>query len=204
MKTKRSRLALTLSLAAVGTIALGATTARADWFSDAVQTLGLTGGGNSAKLYTVHTGKRPARIFFHSGLMKNLKAGVTKFDGPLVDAEIFCNRSGYRPLSFGDKVFPVKKSSPASPRVTVEASLAEKPGSHVPWQIHEACLAGRKSITLPVAVEGICKKSTDIFPTPVGKTSYEVSTPAKNATFKLSCIGYDVDTLAKCANGGCG
>ncbi len=204
MKNKHSRLVATLTFAAVGTLALGAGTARADWFSDFVETVGLTGGGNSAKIYKVHTSRSPARIIFHSGLMKGLKAGVTKYTGPRVDAEIFCNRSGYRPLSFGNKVFPVKKSAPASPRVNVEASLANKPGSHVPWQLHEACLAGNKSITLPVAAEGICKKSTDIFPTPVGNTSYKVSTPTKNAKFTLSCIGYDVDTLAKCANGGCG
>lgn len=159
-------------------IALGALfitgQARADIFED----IGLTGGGNSANIIEV---KGKGKLTFHKNDYTGGKDAVTDFTGPLVSAEIFCKRSGYRCSRLGETALSPKKNHETG---DVNASLAKDDA--VNKTLDAACKAKKTTVQVPVTVTGQCEKVKFA----VGKEHYKVSSETKTANFDLVCEGY--------------
>lgn len=146
--------------------------ARADIFED----VGLTGGGNSANIIEV---KGSGKLTFHKNDYAGGKVAVTNFTGPLVNAEIFCKRSGYRCSRLGETALPAKKNHETA---EVTASLGKD--DSVNKTIAAACTAKKTTVQLPVTVTGQCEKVKFA----IGKEHYKVSSETKTATFDLTCV----------------
>lgn len=164
------------SLLLAGALAAAASLpARADVFED----LGLTGGGNSAAILEV---KGPGALTFDKDDYEGGFEPVSNYSGPRVKAEILCKRSGYRCARLGDQELGAKEA-----REEAETSASLSSAKAVKETIHKACLAKKTTVQLPVTVVGKCTKVKFA----IGAKNYKVSAPGKNATFTITCTGYE-------------
>lgn len=162
---------------AISAIAILCTSqAKADIWED----LGLTGGSNSISILEVKT---HGKLTFDKDDFEGGFEPVSGFTGPTVKAEMKCKRSGYRCSKLGDSALDSKHSEVTK---EVAASLAKSDAAKT--KIDAACKAKKKTVELDVTVPGTCHKS--VFPT-IGPKNIKVSSPAKTATFDLTCASYD-------------
>lgn len=174
LRSALRRLAVALPVAAGALFVAGH--ADADIFED----MGLTGGSNSITILEVKTN---GKLTFDKDDYEGGFVAVSAYTGPTVKAEMKCKRSGYRCSKIGDTALDSKHSE-----VTKEVSASLGKESTVNTTLDAACKAKKKTVQLQVTVPGTCHKS--VFPT-IGPKNIKISSAGKNATFDLTCTGYD-------------